>query len=122
MHFLLVSLFLIATSAATSPVQAQDGYDNPSLGSAPCLVLKSYRSTVSGETFGADATVENICGRSIEVAFCFPYLAPAEEAESHCVNGMIRPRAAAAIEVEDLPAQLSGPDYKWRYLPITPSS
>ena len=121
MPILLVTL-LLAFTAITAPVSAQEDYDNPTLGSAPCLVLKSYNSTAQGTTFGADAIVENICRRSIEVAFCFPYLAPAEEAESHCVNGVIRPLAAATIEVEDLPAQLAGPDYKWRYLPVTPSS
>ncbi len=97
--------------------EANETYDNPAMGVTPCVVLQSYQaSSNSAETFGARATVENVCGRSVEVSFCFPFVAPGEEIEPHCTSGLIRPWATSRVEVSDLPARIANPDYQWRYL------
>lgn len=96
---------------------AAESYDNPAMGETPCVVLKSYQALANGtESYGAEATVENVCGRSVEIAFCFPFVAPGEDTEPHCTNGVIRPWATSRVEVNDLPARLAGPDYNWRWL------
>ena len=97
-------------------VAAEDGYDNPGLGDTPCLILKSYHASSTGDAaFGAVAEVENVCGRSVEVAFCFPLVTPDEGAAPHCQNGVVRPWGSAEITVSDLPARLAGPDFSWRW-------
>jgi hypothetical protein len=110
---------LLSAAAAVglaSMVNASDGYDNPGTGDTPCVVLESYQSLASGTgSFGAEATVENICGRSVEIAFCFPFVAPGEDTEPHCTSRLIRPWATSRIAVTDLPARLAGPDYRWRW-------
>ena len=96
---------------------AGETYDNPAMGDTPCIVLKSYQANANGiESYGADATVENVCGRSVEIAFCFPLVAPGEETEPHCTSSVIRPWATSNVSVSDLPARLAGPDYQWRWL------
>ena len=95
---------------------ASETYDNPSMGSTPCVILNSYQASANGaETFGAEATVENVCGRSVEVSFCFPFVSPGEDTEPHCTSGLIRPWAKSEVVVSDLPSRLAGPDYQWRW-------
>lgn len=99
-----------------------EGYDNPSVGSTPCIVLNDYR--VSSAThaedqsmYQADATVENICARSVDVAFCFVYVKPIDEVDRSCFGGLVRPGSRTQIQGASLPARAARPDYKWRYLP-----
>lgn len=108
----------VATVIGLAPLaKANESYDNPAMGSTPCVILQSYQSSSNAaDTFGAKATVENVCGRSVEVTFCFPLIAGSEEAEPHCTNGLLRPWATSRIEVSDLPTRLANPDYQWRYL------
>lgn len=106
--------------AFASIAKAAETYDNPTMGDTPCVVLKSYQANANGaDNYGAEAEVENVCGRSVEVAFCFPLVAPGEDTEPHCTNGVIRPWATSRVEVSDLPARLAGPDYSWRWLANT---
>ena len=112
--------YLLGMSAAAigfaSMAGAAETYDNPAMGDTPCVVLKSYQAHSNGKGgYGAEAEVENVCGRSVDVAFCFPFVAPGEETEPHCTNGLIRPWATSRVEVSDLPARLAGPDYSWRW-------
>lgn len=98
--------------------EASETYDNPNLGVAPCLVLNSYHADAGrSDGFDAVANFENICGRSVEVALCFPYIEPVDDVDRHCLNDVVRPWAQSTIKVSDLPAKLTGPDYQWRYLP-----
>ena len=100
-----------------STAKAAGSYDNPTMGDTPCVVLKSYQAIADGtDSYGAEATVANVCGRSVEVAFCFPFVAPGEDTEPHCTSGLLRPWATSRVEVSDLPAQLATPDYQWRWL------
>lgn len=112
--------YLLGLSAAiglASMAQASESFDNPAMGTTPCVVLKSYQALSNdAETFGAEAMVENVCGRSVEIAFCFPFVAPGEDTEPHCTNQVIRPWATSRVEVSDLPSRLAGPDYQWRWL------
>ena len=105
-----------ATLALASVATASESYDNPTLGGTPCVVLKSYQALSNGaDSFGAEAMVENVCGRSLDVSFCFPLVGMDEASEPHCANGLLRPWATSKVAVSDLPARLAGPDYSWRW-------
>lgn len=105
-------LFGVVTTA-----NAAETFDNPAMGTTPCVILKSYQASSDGaDAYGAQAIVENVCGRSVEIAFCFPFVSPADDAaEPHCTNGLIRPWATSEVEVSGLPARLAGPNYQWRW-------
>jgi len=106
----------LAPLALAPPAEASETYDNPTMGTTPCVILQSYQSSSNtADSFGAKATVENVCGRSIEVSFCFPFIAANEDIEPHCTNGLLRPWATTRIEVSDLPAKLANPNYHWRW-------
>ena len=112
----LLCLSLVLPLAAVGTAHGQDSYDNPMLGETPCLVLKSYRALNNGASgYGATAEVENICGRSVEVNFCFPLVAAGEDSEPYCQTDVIRPWATAEVEVADLDNRLAGPDFHWRW-------
>lgn len=111
----LVGLSLITTLVTVGAAHAQDAFDNPTLGDTPCLVLKSYQATSNNAGYGAAAEVENICGRAVEVSFCFPLVAAGEDTEPYCRNGVIRPWATAEVKVDDLDNRLAGPDFQWRW-------
>ncbi|NJO37253.1 MAG: hypothetical protein HC871_06085 [Rhizobiales bacterium] len=112
----LVGLSLISGLGVIGAALAEETYDNPTLGSAPCLVLKSYQAINHGAAgYGAKAEVENICGRSVEVDFCFPLIDAGEDTEPYCRNGVIRPWATAEVRVDDLDNRLAGPDFRWRW-------
>ncbi len=111
----LLALCLTSGLAVVGAANAQDSYDNPTLGETPCLVLKSYQATNDAQGYGATAEVENICGRSVEVNFCFPLVAAGEDTEPYCQDGVIRPWATAEVRVDDLDNRLAGPDFRWRW-------
>ena len=112
--FLGVSVMVIGLAPSA---EANETYDNPLRGEAPCLVLNGYQASGNGDRFGAVANVENICGRSVEVSFCFPFVEPVDDVDRACQNGVVRPWATSTVAISDQPAKLTGPDYQWRYLP-----
>jgi hypothetical protein len=116
-------LFLTTLGLCLAAVgaDAADGFDNPSWGGAPCLVLNDYQvrtSRVADETvFRANATVENICGRTLEVAFCFLYAEPTEEdVDRSCHSAVMRPWTRAQAQAPSAPTRIVGTDYQWRFL------
>lgn len=110
----ILSVLVVGGAAAAS-----ETYDNPGLGNAPCLVLNSYKTGAGrNDRFDAVASIENICGRSVEVALCFPYVEPVDDVDRQCFNGVVRPWAQSTVEISDLPVKLTGPDYQWRFLPV----
>lgn len=110
----IVPLLAVVSMAA----EANETYDNPNQGAAPCLVLNSYETGAGlNDQFDAVASIENICARSVEVALCFPYVEPVDDVDRHCTNDVVRPWARSIVKVSDLPVKLTGPDYQWRYLP-----
>ena len=109
-------LFGMAAMVAVAPgAKASESYDNPAMSGTPCVILQSYQTSNGINSFGAAATLENVCGRSVEVAFCLPFVNSDEAAEPHCTNGLLRPWATSRIEVSDLPTKLASPDYSWRW-------
>jgi hypothetical protein len=106
----------LAAVLALAPIaEASESYDNPAMGGTPCVILQSYQTANGDDSFGAAATLENICGRSVEVSFCLPFATSEEAAEPHCTNGLLRPWATSRIEVSDLPSKLASPNYTWRW-------
>ena len=109
-------LLALAAAVALIPwAEASETYDNPTMGDTPCVILQSYQTSNGGESFGAAATLENVCGRSVEVTFCLPFVTSEESDEPHCSNGLLRPWGTSHIKVSDLPAKLASPDYNWRW-------
>jgi hypothetical protein len=106
--------------AVTAGSAIAEDYDDPALGATPCVVLNSYAShaAASGgaETFRAEAGIENVCGRSVEVSFCFPLVEAVGDVERQCVTSTLRPWSKARVHVEELPGRIIGVDYHWRYL------
>lgn len=101
---------------------AEPPYDNPKSDSAaPCVVLNSYEAGPSaltqGSTFGAKANLTNICGRTVEIAFCFLYAEPVEGRDRACYGGFIRPGSGSEVANDLAPVRIVGSDYKWRWRP-----
>jgi hypothetical protein len=102
--------------------QAQDAFDDPSgSGSVPCIVLNRYEVESLGRPheharYRAAAVIENICGRAMEVRFCFLRAEPVDGADRSCFQGPLRPWAMASVEENDAPARITAPEYQWRHL------
>lgn len=90
---------------------AEEVYDNPRAGDAPCIVVKDY--TVANQR--PQATVQNICQRSVEVRFCFQYLDADGGAGQDCFAAPVRPGAMALVQGEAKPVRYTGPLYEWRF-------
>ena len=120
---LAVALSLAAASAVAPAVAEETSWDNPGRGDAPCLVLHRYVLTpvggsfISASTFRADATVGNMCGRSLEVALCFVYAEPVDGSDRSCFSGVIRPGGTTAAASGDTGVLITGPEFRWRWMP-----
>lgn len=104
-------------------VEAAEPFDNPSAGATPCLALNRYEvtptRTVEGiSLYQASASVENICGRTLEVVFCFVYAEPVNDADRSCFGAMMRPWSNARVEVPGSPTRIVSTEYRWRYIPV----
>lgn len=121
-----------AAAAAWGTADAQEGtapsgeFDNPALGSVPCVVLNRYDVSPAGQAngtpqFKAYASVENICGRTLDLEFCFT-MAESEEGEAarNCYGAALRPWTSAEVNKPGGPARVVGTDYRWRYIPVGP--
>ena len=115
--------FLLAAGAASAQGAKQEGYDNPTAGTAPCLVLDRYETGTASLSDGkpghkASAGFQNICGRALEVSFCFLYMEPVEDKDRACYAGSLRPYGRSYAVNGATPTRIAGPDYAWRYLPV----
>ncbi len=100
--------------------QAAESYDNPTTAtSAPCVVLSHYDAQAVARSTGykGRAKIENICGRSMAVLFCFRYAEPVNEVDRRCYQGALRPGESSEVELAEAPARLATPEFQWRYLP-----
>lgn len=101
---------------------AQDAFDDPSApGDVPCIVLNRYEvhplaSTGAAARYRGEAVIENICGRAMEVHFCFLRTESTDGDDRTCFQGAVRPWALASIEDDDAPARITSPEYQWRFL------
>lgn len=108
----------VAQEAAEPPA---DGFDNPTLGSVPCVVLNEYdvapTGQIEGETqYRAYASVENVCGRTLDVEFCFITAAVDEgEAGRTCYGAALRPWMSAEVTKPGGAGRVVGTDYRWKY-------
>lgn len=100
------------------------GFDNPTDNGTPCVHLNRYEvepvrgSGADGPMYRGDAMIANVCGRAVDVRFCFQY-GPNEEGgvDTSCYQGPVRPWAQANVTSQPLQDRISGPSYEWRYLP-----
>lgn len=107
--------------AGNHEAAAQD-YDNPTMAGAPCVLLNSYEVEPTGggddgSPYRASATIENICGRTLEVQFCFAYAPNDDGVERNCFQGPVRPWATSQVVNPETPFRITGSSYEWRYLP-----
>ena len=107
--------------ASVFAVRAGEHYDNPVAGPGPCVVLEEYSvrpAATTGEPGGyeADVVIENICGRSVDVALCLVYAKPLEDRDRSCFGGLIRPWSRTEIRGAAIPTRASRPEYNWRYI------
>ena len=109
-------------AAAAPAAAAEAAFDNPGMGSAPCVVLNQYAATTPGRgdagTYAAFAELENICGRTVDVAFCFQLAEASGGEDALCVDGIIRPWSTAKRIAIESPVRITGPQYRWRYRPL----
>lgn len=118
--FLAAAVLLAGTFTGPS-ASAAEGYDNPSRGVAPCVVLNRYEVGRQGKdepVFSAAAEIENICGRTLEVSICFLLAESVDGSDRQCLDELLRPGSDAAVRLSDAPVRITGPDYRWRYLPV----
>lgn len=107
---------------------AQDAsYDNPNSGTTPCIVLnkyevRSFNLDSENPLYRAQAEIENICGRTMDVAFCFVTAEPINESDRSCYGGMLRPGGVAEVENPSVGVRVTGPDIQWRYHEIATDS
>lgn len=121
-HFrAMIGLCFGAVVFAHHDVAAQV-FDNPTMGEAPCVFLNRYEVDRSGAgddgpLYRGSATIENVCGRALEVQFCFNYAPNEEGVEQNCFRGPLRPWSRSNVVNPATPARITGPSYEWRYLP-----
>ncbi len=112
----------------TSAAQAQEtSFDNPGTETGPCVALNDYevqRTTgAEGATaFRGTAVLENICGRAMEVKFCFRLAEPVDDKSENCFEGSIRPWDSVNVIDPAAGARIVGANYEWRYLPVDTTS
>ncbi|MGF1474580.1 MAG: hypothetical protein ACFB6S_03350 [Geminicoccaceae bacterium] len=114
---LAISGLVFAMPAET---RAQD-YDNPQNGIAPCVVLNGYEMTSRGsgeaERYRASVNLENICGRTVELAVCFRFVEEVDgSGEASCHDDVLRPWSRSSYASSAVPVRITGPEYQWRYL------
>ncbi len=115
----------LAALALPAPAQAQDNgaFDNPGTGSGPCMVLNRFEVTdvPAGENstaYRGMAILENICGRAMEVSFCFELSEPVDDQSRSCFLGSVRPWDRVSVEEPGAGARIVAPELEWRYLPV----
>lgn len=117
--FVVIGMGSAMVVMASQAVVAQD-YDNPMMGEAPCVFLNSYEVEPAGGAddvalYSASATLENACGRSVEVLFCFDYTSEEMGLASRCFDSLVRPEGTASVSQPASPGRIAGPRYGWRY-------
>lgn len=122
MKLTLPLALLVTASAGAAAAQTQESFDNPGIGSVPCVVLKQYdtgQAKVGGELhYRATASLENICGRSLEVRFCFVYAEAVDEVDRSCYGTVLRPWASAEAKLADVGSRIVATEYQWRFIPV----
>lgn len=104
--------------AGIGSLDAQE-YDNPEVESVPCLVVTSFNiGPAGGGDYAGNAALENSCGRTIEVRFCFVLAAEVEGAENVCYAGDVRPWSGRAVEATPVPARIIDFETAWRFAPV----
>jgi len=102
-----------------APASAAQAYDNPSLGPTPCVVLNRFRverlAPGSEDGWRAQARLENLCGRAMEVRLCFLYAEPVEDRDRVCHEWTMRPWSESAVESGPRPARIVDFERAWRY-------
>jgi hypothetical protein len=121
-----IALAFAATTVplAAGTAAAQALYDNPAKGGAPCVVLSRYVAdqpttglAADGALRRAEAAVENICGRSVEVSLCIDFAEPIDDMTASCSVEILRPRQPSSTHRVEVPVALAGPTWQWRWLP-----
>lgn len=113
-------LGLCATLGVGAQGLAAAEYDNPSFGSVPCIVLNEFKVESTGLVppdagYRGKATVENICGRTMDVSLCFLYAGADAESERSCFGGVMRPWDSVDVETKEGPVRVTGLDIDWKY-------
>jgi len=103
------------------PAAGQE-FDNPKTGNAPCIVLSRYqveegRSSEGQPEHRASAALRNICGRSVEITFCFAYREPVNGVDRSCFGGLVRPWSDSQVQTPTGPVMITGFEQQWRYAP-----
>ena len=120
---IVVILAILALCGAATATAAESGsYDNPVLGSTPCVVLTEYSvhpEAPAGERAGfrASATFRNLCARAVDLALCLVFVTPVEDADRSCFGGLIRPGGLTQVSDVNVPVMVARPELQWRYVP-----
>lgn len=117
---LLAGLLAAATAggaaAQDAPAEEPPAFDNPALGTVPCVVLNGYDVAPTGNAqYRASASLENICGRTLDVEFCFLTAGEEGEAGRSCYGAALRPWMSAQVNAPGSAARVVGTDYRWKY-------
>lgn len=125
MYRLVGLLWAVVWAASSSSVVADGhGYDNPGMGSTPCLVMTSLKAP--GKAVGAgdaaeymvDATLENVCGRTLDTEICVIHAVASGDPKRNCATQMVRPESTIRIRQSDAAGRVTGLEFSWRYLSV----
>lgn len=108
-------------AAAQEQPTGQEAYDSPQMGTAPCIVVDEYiidRVPDQGGQIAYRARVKlgNICGRSMDVRFCFMLAEPTDAGDRICHAGTVRPGSQTTIATDVVPTRIVDREIAWRYV------
>ncbi len=118
----VLGLGVVALALNVGGAWAAGSYDDPKApDSMPCVVLNRYEVQRLSQPqqqpplYRGKAVIENVCGRAVEVRFCFQRAASASDGDRSCFAGPLRPWALASVEEPGAPGRITAPEYEWRF-------
>ncbi|MCB1743360.1 MAG: hypothetical protein KDK91_23490 [Gammaproteobacteria bacterium] len=124
------SLLVVAATLCWMGPASGEGFDNPTRAGIGCIALDEFRArpTVplrspptgrqSQAGHSASAVVENLCGRTVEMKFCFLLASGDADKRQACSEQLVRPSERARVTLKLSELRIIGSEYEWRYLPV----
>lgn len=111
-----------ADEQAATSAEANQVFDNPTYGEQPCVAVGSYQTneltdpeSAESAIHVAEVSVENICGRTVEVRSCIDLAVPVDGSDSLCTTTMLRAWSESGIQRVEAPVAMSDFSVEWRW-------
>lgn len=111
-----------ADEPTATSAEADQVFDNPTYGAQPCVAVGSYETreltdpeSAESAIYVAEVSVENMCGRSVEVRSCIDLAAQVDGSDSVCTTTMLGPWSESGIQRVEAPVAMSDFSVEWRW-------